>query len=66
MPLREVYERTTIRTVTHDADEPAHLLMCTATDPFGIDDPCTNATGHYPIASCGTVVCVHCAKVFWQ
>ena len=66
MPIAEIYERTTTRTFERDADEPAQLLTCVATDPFGIDDRCTSQTGHYPIASCGAVVCVHCAKVFWQ
>ena len=38
----------------------------TALDPFGIDDPCPgSATGHDPHMSCGTLVCVHCAKIFW-
>jgi hypothetical protein len=63
MPVLEVYHRTTTRTFVRDADEPVEM---TCADPFGIDDRCTNAGGHYPIASCGAVVCVHCSKVFWQ
>lgn len=36
-------------------------------DPFNVADRCEfNETGHQIIASCGSVVCVHCAKVFWQ
>lgn len=36
-------------------------------DPFLVDDPCPmNPTGHKPIASCGEVVCWHCAKIFWR
>lgn len=66
MPIMEVYERITIRTVTRDADEPAQLLTCTPPDPFLIDHDCTSKTGHQPIASCGAVVCVHCARIFWQ
>jgi hypothetical protein len=62
MPLLEVYERTTIRTT----DEPPALPTCTPADPFLIDHDCSNETGHQPIASCGAVVCVHCARVFWQ
>lgn len=64
MPLREVYERTTIRTYERVADDPAELVD--PGDPFLIDDPCSNAGGHYPVASCGAVVCVHCARIFWQ
>ncbi len=64
MPVAEIYERITTRTFERDADDPAPLL--TAVDPFGIDNPCTSATGHYPIASCGAVVCVHCARIFCQ
>lgn len=64
MPLLEVYERTTTRTYERVTDEPAELLA--PGDPFGIDDRCSNETGHSPVASCGAVVCVHCAKVFWQ
>jgi hypothetical protein len=42
------------------------ITTLTASDPFGIDDPCPfNRNGHDPHASCGTVVCVHCAKIFW-
>lgn len=35
-------------------------------DPFLVDDPCSdNVEGlHDPVASCGEVVCRHCAKVF--
>jgi hypothetical protein len=35
-------------------------------DPFGCDDPCPMNAGarHYPIPSCGEIVCRHCAKVF--
>ncbi len=64
MPIAEIYERTTTRTFVRDADEPAALTSCA--DPFGVGDRCTSVGGHYPIASCGAVVCVHCAKVFWQ
>lgn len=64
MPIREVYERTTTRSVRDD-DTPV-ALTCSAVDPFGIEVSCTSQSGHYPIASCGAVVCVHCAKVFWQ
>lgn len=37
-------------------------------DPFGIDDPCNMSPSgmHQPFASCGEVVCFHCAKVFWR
>jgi hypothetical protein len=66
MPVLEVYERSTTRTLVRDADEPAAPFACTPSDPFGIDDRCSNAGGHYPVASCDAVVCVHCSKVFWQ
>lgn len=35
-------------------------------DPFLIAHDCSNPTGHDPIASCGEVVCAHCARVFWR
>lgn len=35
-------------------------------DPFGLELHCTNAGGHQPIASCGEIVCCHCARVFWR
>jgi hypothetical protein len=35
-------------------------------DPFGIALHCTNPAGHQPIASCGEIVCAHCARVFWR
>lgn len=35
-------------------------------DPFGIALSCTNPAGHQPTASCGEIVCVHCARVFWR
>lgn len=35
-------------------------------DVFGIDHDCLNPAGHDAIASCGDVVCPHCAKVFWR
>lgn len=36
-------------------------------DPFRCDDPCpVNPAGHRTIASCGEVVCWHCAKIFWS
>jgi hypothetical protein len=62
----EVYERTAGRSFVSVDDRPAMLLACTPADPFGIDNDCTSEAGHYPIASCGDVVCVHCGKVFWQ
>ena len=62
MPLREVYERTTIREIE---DAPA-MLTSTPADPFMIDHDCINEAGHQPIASCGAVVCAHCARIFWQ
>lgn len=66
MPIAEHSARTAIRSYERHADERAEMLTCTPVDPFGIDDRCASATGHYPIASCGAVVCVHCSKVFWQ
>lgn len=56
MPLIEVYERVTTRSVQVEVDD----------DPFKIEQGCDSPFGHYPIASCGDVVCVHCSKVFWQ
>lgn len=35
-------------------------------DPFLLDNDCFNPAGHDPIASCGEIVCSHCAKVFWR
>lgn len=35
-------------------------------DPFGIALHCTNPAGHQPIASCGEIVCAHCARIFWR
>jgi hypothetical protein len=35
-------------------------------DPFGIALSCTNPAGHQPIASCGEIVCCHCARIFWR
>jgi hypothetical protein len=37
-----------------------------AQDPFVLDHDCVNPSGHDPIASCGEVVCRHCARVFWR
>ncbi len=55
MPLVEVYERETIR-----------FELIEVAEPFNIEPACVNAEGHYYIASCGDVVCVHCSKVVWQ
>jgi len=46
------------------ADELAFLDR--AADPFGIEHDCLNPAGHEAMASCGAIVCAHCAKVFWQ
>lgn len=35
-------------------------------DPFRITHDCLNVSGHHFIASCGDVVCCHCAKVVWR
>lgn len=35
-------------------------------DPFGLAFHCLNPAGHQPTASCGEIVCVHCARVFWR
>lgn len=35
-------------------------------DVFQLDHDCLNPAGHDAIASCGDVVCPHCAKVFWR
>jgi len=36
-----------------------------ARDPFGVNHDCRNPAGHEFFASCGQVVCVHCARVAW-
>ncbi len=46
------------------ADELAFEIA--AADPFRIDNDCVNPAGHEPIASCGEVVCCHCARIFWR
>jgi hypothetical protein len=63
MPLLEVYERTTERSISVDG---APLPTCTPTDPFGLDHDCVNPNGHQPIPSCGEVVCFHCARIIWS
>lgn len=35
-------------------------------DPFNVDNDCINPAGHEPMASCGEVVCAHCARIFWR
>jgi len=37
-----------------------------AEDPFHVGHDCIHPNGHEAIASCGEVVCYHCAKVFWR
>lgn len=37
-----------------------------AQDPFRLDHDCISPSGHDVIASCGEIVCRHCAKVFWR
>lgn len=44
----------------------AILAMLTPADPFGLDHDCLNPTGHEFIASCGEVVCSHCARIAWR
>lgn len=57
MPVRETYERTTIRLEAIEI-EPA--------DPFQIAHDCINPGGHDFIADCSDVVCIHCARIAWQ
>jgi len=63
MPVLDVIERTIERSIPIAAPP---LLICTPTDPFGIDNDCLNPAGHDFIAACGDVVCCHCAKVVWS
>jgi hypothetical protein len=52
--------------VAHFVGEQELASVFAAQDPFGIDHDCLNPAGHDAIASCGAVVCPHCAKVFWS
>lgn len=40
--------------------------MAEATEPFSIEIICLNPAGHDAIASCGEIVCPHCARIFWR
>lgn len=46
------------------ADELAFVKR--TADPFLIEGCPGSQTGHYPIASCGEIVCVYCGEVFWR
>lgn len=50
----------------HPVAIEAVAAVMAAQDPFLIDHDCINPAGHDAIASCGEVVCRHCAKVFWR
>lgn len=50
---------------TERLDQDAAFVNRTA-DPFLIEHGCLNPAGHEAMASCGAIVCAHCAKVFWQ
>lgn len=63
MPLLEVYERITERSIPIEA---IPLPTCTPADPFGIDHDCANVTGHHFTADCSELVCIHCGRIAWQ
>jgi hypothetical protein len=63
MPVLEVYERTTVRSIPIDA---APVPTCTPADPFGIDHDCRNPAGHQFTATCSDVVCIDCARIAWS
>jgi hypothetical protein len=69
MPVIDIIERIRVsaRQLVDGfiADELA-VLAVPASDPFDIEHDCTNPAGHATIASCGDIVCPHCAKVFWS
>lgn len=46
------------------AEQAAFVARCG--DPFGLDHDCLNPQGHAFTASCGEVVCTHCARIAWQ
>lgn len=52
--------------VIHLATDEDARRIAAEQDPFGIELHCTNPAGHQPIASCGEIVCCHCARVFWR
>jgi len=65
MPVQETIDRYRVTTY---AAPPDGLLLDASTlpDPFLIDHGCDNPQGHEAIATCGEIVCRHCAKVFWR
>lgn len=65
MPVREVWELTTIRETEPSPSEIAVATLASA-DPFDLDHDCVNPSGHQPITSCGEVVCFHCARIIWS
>jgi hypothetical protein len=71
------FNRTTIQPASLDraavrsavlqfAYEEEIAAILGAEDPFALAHDCRNPAGHDFIASCGDVVCVHCAKVAWR
>lgn len=52
--------------VIHLATEADARRIAREQDLFGIELHCTDIGGHRPIASCGEIVCAHCARVFWR
>jgi len=48
--------------ITRIVAEEVGFVTRTA-DPFNVDHDCLNPAGHDFVASCGEVVCCHCAKV---
>lgn len=66
MPVREIYEITTIRETYTPSPEMIAAASLASADPFGIDDDCLNPSGHHIIADCSEVVCLHCARVAWR
>lgn len=46
------------------ASEAAFIAR--TSDPFNVDNSCIAPQGHEPMASCGEIVCAHCARIFWR
>lgn len=67
MPVRETYERTTIRESAPPSPEEVAAAALASADPFLIDDPCPMNGGgpHYDIVGCPEIVCIHCARIVW-
>lgn len=65
-PMPAALDRTALTAIVTPFVAQELAFVVRTVDPFGVEHNCLNPAGHDPIASCGEIVCCHCAKVFWR